>query len=91
MARSDYSQTDASLVDEGYNSAGSQFFIMTENNTSLDGLYAAFGRVIEGMDIVEKIENVKENSAEIFKTLPDILSRNFPVISYIFFETKISS
>ena len=59
MARSDYSQTDASLVDEGYNSAGSQFFIMTENNTSLDGLYAAFGRVIEGMDIVEKIENVK--------------------------------
>ena len=30
MARSDYSQTDASLVDEGYNSAGSQFFIMTE-------------------------------------------------------------
>ena len=59
MARSDYSQTDASLVDEGYNSAGSQFFIMTENNTSLDGLYAAFGRVVEGMDIVEKIENVK--------------------------------
>jgi hypothetical protein len=41
--------------------------------------------------IPQKIENVKENSAEILKTLPDILSRNFPVISYIFFEAKISS
>lgn len=59
MARSDYSQTDSSLIDEGYNSAGSQFFIMTEDNTSLDGLYAAFGKVIEGMDVVEKIANVE--------------------------------
>ena len=59
MARSDYSQTDSSLLDEGYNSAGSQFFIMTEDNTSLDGLYAAFGKVIEGMDIVEEISNLE--------------------------------
>ena len=59
MARSDYSQTDSSLLEEGYNSAGSQFFIMTEDNSSLDGLYAAFGKVIEGMDIVEKIANVE--------------------------------
>lgn len=40
-------------------SAGSQFFIMTADNTGLDGSYAAFGRVIEGMDVVEKIENVE--------------------------------
>lgn len=59
MARSDYSQTDSSLLEEGYNSAGSQFFIMTEDNSSLDGLYAAFGKVIEGMDVVEKIANVE--------------------------------
>ena len=32
---------------------------MTEDNTSLDGLYAAFGEVIEGMDVVEKIANVE--------------------------------
>jgi len=57
MARGDYSAYG--LTTQGYNSAGSQFFIMTENNTSLDGLYAAFGKVIEGMDIVEKISNVK--------------------------------
>lgn len=38
-----------------YNSASSQFFIMDENNTSLDGNYAAFGRITEGLDVVEKI------------------------------------
>ena len=59
MARTDYSQASSSLITYGYNSAGSQFFIMTEDNTSLDGLYAAFGEVKEGMDVVEKIANVK--------------------------------
>ena len=59
MARTDYSQMSTALTQYGYNSAGSQFFIMTEDNTSLDGLYAAFGEVIEGMDIVEKIANVE--------------------------------
>ena len=57
MARGDYSQYG--LTTEGYNSASSQFFIMTEDNTQLDGSYAAFGKVIEGMDVVEKIANVE--------------------------------
>ena len=38
-----------------FNSAGSQFFIMHGAAPSLDGLYAAFGRVISGMDVVDKI------------------------------------
>jgi len=37
------------------NSASSQFFIMHEDNAGLDGSYAAFGNVTEGMDIVDKI------------------------------------
>ncbi len=37
------------------NSAGSQFFIMHKNSPHLDGAYAAFGKVTEGMDIVNKI------------------------------------
>ncbi len=38
-------------------SAGSQFFIMHETSPHLDGQYAAFGKVIEGLDIVDKIAN----------------------------------
>lgn len=36
-------------------SAGSQFFIMHETSPHLDGSYAAFGKIIEGMDVVNKI------------------------------------
>ena len=41
------------------NSAGSQFFIIHEPSPHLDGQYAAFGRVIAGLDIVDQIANVK--------------------------------
>ena len=41
------------------NSASSQFFIMIEDNASLDGSYAAFGRVFAGLDVVDKIASVE--------------------------------
>lgn len=43
---------------EAPNSAGSQFFIMVADASYLDGQYAAFGKVISGMDEVDKIVNV---------------------------------
>ena len=41
------------------NSAGSQFFIMHADYPSLDGQYAAFGKLIEGIEVVDKIASVK--------------------------------
>ncbi len=45
-----------------YNSASSQFFIMVADNPGLDGEYSSFGRVVEGMDVADKI--VKTGDAE---------------------------
>lgn len=42
-----------------YNSAGSQFFIMHKDGTYLDGQYAGFGYVVEGIDVVDKIAKVR--------------------------------
>lgn len=41
------------------NSGGSQFFIMTKDSPHLDGQYAAFGKIIKGIDIVHEIENTQ--------------------------------
>ena len=41
------------------NSAGSQFFIMHEDAPHLDGQYAAFGKIIEGLDVVDRIANTR--------------------------------
>lgn len=64
MARNDYTQYSSSLKEESYNSGSSQFFIMTKENTSLNGYYTSFGKVIEGMDVVHKIEEVEVKSAD---------------------------
>lgn len=64
MARSDYTSYSPSLTEESYNSGSSQFFIMTKANTSLNGHYTAFGKVIEGLDIIHKIEEVEVKAAD---------------------------
>ena len=46
------------------NSAGSQFFIMHKNSPHLDGAYAAFGKVIEGQDIVNKIATTQTDYSD---------------------------
>lgn len=64
-------------LDEDYNSASSQFFIMQEDFTELDGLYAAFGTVVYGMDHVDTIcSNVPVADENGF-----VLYENQPVIS----------
>ena len=46
------------------NSASSQFFICHADSTYLDGSYAAFGKVIEGMDVVDKIASVATDASD---------------------------
>ena len=97
MARADYTSYSPTLAEESYNSAGSQFFIMTTNNhTNLDGYYAGFGKVIEGMDVVHNIENVEckaatteeetentENSnSEISKPVTDVIITSVSVDTF---------
>lgn len=43
------------------NSAGSQFFLMVQNSPHLDGQYAAFGKVIEGLDVCDAIVNTRRD------------------------------
>ena len=47
-----------------YNSASSQFFICHADAKFLDGQYAAFGKVVEGMDVVDRIASVPTNRAD---------------------------
>ena len=59
VARADYTSYSPDLQEESYNSGSCEFFIMTKETASLNGYYTAFGKVIEGMDVVHKIEEVE--------------------------------
>jgi peptidyl-prolyl cis-trans isomerase B (cyclophilin B) len=66
-------------------SAGSQFFIMHKNSPHLDGQYASFGKVIEGMEEVNRIAEVKSNYSDMpdepqvmVKVIVDTLGEEYP-------------
>lgn len=61
-----------------YNSAGSQFFICHADSTFLDGQYAAFGKTIEGIDVVDQIASVKTNFSD--KPLEDQVIKTIRII-----------
>lgn len=61
------------------NSATSQFFIMhADNPSSLDGQYAAFGRVTDGMDVVDAIASVSTNSSD--RPTEDVVIESITII-----------
>ncbi|MBO7405893.1 MAG: peptidylprolyl isomerase [Clostridia bacterium] len=59
-------------------SASSQFFIVQEDSTYLDGQYAAFGRVTEGMDVVDEIASVETDRND--KPLEDVVIKSIRII-----------
>lgn len=58
-------------------SAGSQFFIMHQDSQQLDGKYAAFGKVITGLEFVDEIAEVETNSAD--RPLEDVVMKKVTV------------
>ena len=76
------------FLEADYNSAGSQFFIMTtDDNTTLTGSYAGFGKVIEGFDVIEKVAKVKvkkanEGATEESKPVEDVIISSMKVETF---------
>jgi len=73
-----------SMANSGKDTNGSQFFLTTVVTSWLDGRHVVFGRVIEGMDIVHKIENVAKNGRD--KPLVDVViaaSGELPIESQV--------
>jgi len=70
-------------------SAGSQFFIMHMDAPHLDGLYAAFGKVLEGMEEVDRIATVKKDRRDKPLVNEVIKKASVDLLDYIFTEPKI--
>jgi len=74
-------------------SAGSQFFIMLDNADYLDGDYAAFGKVIDGFDLIERIEKTErvidtntgklQTNLVLKKALVDVKGKEYPEVEKI--------
>lgn len=77
MARFSDSGSD---TQEAYNSAGSQFFILMDNKDSLQGQYAAFGKVFSGMNILQKLSQSEVDSND--KPRKDIVIESIRVETY---------
>lgn len=94
MVRADYTKQVAGLTDQSYNSASSQFMILNKDVSELNGLYAAFGEVVEGMEIIDKLselelkaESEDEPGMEYNATTINPFA-SYPVITNITVDTK---
>lgn len=93
MARADYSSYssyDPSLIYEGYNSGATQFFITLDTIRNFNGLYAAFGKVVSGIEIIQDLSNLEveePEKAEDGTETPSEKPKNVPVIENMTVDT----
>lgn len=90
LYRNDYDGYGTDLSNYSYNSGTSLFFILTEEDSNLNGMYTAFGKVTSGMDIIEKINSLPtKESEESEETTNNIkyFDGNYPVITSATVET----
>lgn len=67
-------------TDDTLNSASSQFYIVQDDATYLDGKYAGFGKLVSGYDVLDRIASVKTNMND--KPLTDIVIENVRFVKY---------
>ena len=67
-------------TEESYNSASSQFFIVQADSTYLDGNYAAFGRVLNGFDVLDNIAKITTDEND--KPLTDVVLDRIIFVNY---------
>lgn len=67
-------------TEETLNSASSQFYIVQNNATYLDGKYAGFGKLVSGYDVLDRIASVETNMND--KPLTDIVIENIKFVKY---------
>lgn len=91
MARSSYTQLSSDLAEEGYNSAGSQFFVCLKYMPSFNGEYAAFGKIISGMetlDAISKVELKVDKNEETGEETKTTTPKDDVIINSITIDTK---
>ena len=65
-------------TEETLNGASSQFFIVQKDSKHLDGKYAAFGKVLQGLDVVDKVAEVNTDAND-----KPLLNQNISTIRFV--------
>ena len=90
LYRNDYQGYGTDLSQYSYNSGSSLFFILTEEDSTLNGMYTPFGKVISGMEIIEQINSLPTEQSEDVTMSTDTINYfdgNYPVITSATVET----